>query len=509
MLSGDGNSKFWKNQPAVGPSGSRFRTWLVSAFGSLWRTKDWVFDGYRQYSKRGSFFAVRTIDRGNLLVVPPRQIKSIYSLPETILDVLVTANESIQTKWTVWDNEVDGKPFHMDVIRNQITHNLVLLTPPIATELSIAFEREWGTSTTEWKMIDPWSSALKIVAGAANAALCGTDLCRNGEFLERLGTHAMCMFAGSLLISSTPRAFRWISGYIIGWTSYYLFRRVLKICLPVVLERLVNTAALISDAGYHWTPPRDGLQWLIDEAYATCDPNQLDPERLAHRLVFLNDVSMHSTGYTAQHVILDLASQDPSLGYIEALREEAGKVLKEAGGTWTRQAVTKLKLVISSHGITVQQGNSALNIPKGTLLGIPVQAIHYDESLYPDSKTFNPFRFSQPSIVRDIIDASADNSKPVSGSGGETTQNSHVKSKSSVTIDDGFLSFGFGKHACPGRFFALNELKMFVATLVLNYDIEHLQETGPRTTPILWLNVPKLFNGPKVRVRRRIPVEAA
>lgn len=90
------------------------------------------------------------------------------------------------------------------------------------------------------------------------------------------------------------------------------------------------------------------MQWLIDEAYATGDPNQLDPERLVHRLVFLNDVSMHSTGYTAQHVILDLASQDPSLGYIEALREEAGNVLKEAGGTWTRQAVTKLNLVDST-----------------------------------------------------------------------------------------------------------------------------------------------------------------
>ncbi|RYP59543.1 hypothetical protein DL769_008485 [Monosporascus sp. CRB-8-3] len=412
------------------------------------------------------------MDRGNLLVVPPRQIKYIYSLPETVLDVLVTANESIQTKWTVWDNEVDGKPFHMDVIRNQITRNLGLLTPPIATELDIAFEREWGTSTIEWKMIDPWPSALKIVAGAANAALCGTDLCRNSEFLERLGAHAMCMFAGSLVISSTPRA-------------------------------------------------QDGLQWLIDEAYATCDPNQLVPERLAHRLVFLNDVSMHSTGYTAQHVILDLASQDPSLGYVQALRDEAGKVLKEAGGTWTRQAVTKLKLVdstiresmrlspffsvglprtvISSHGINVQQGNSAFNIPKGTLLGIPVQAIHYDESLYPDSKTFNPFRFTQSGAVRDIIDASADNSKAVSGSAGETTRNTHVKEKSSATIDDGFLSFGFGKHACPGRFFALNELKMFVANMVLNYDIEHLQEAGPRTTPILWLNVPKLFNSPKVR----------
>jgi hypothetical protein len=104
-------------------------------------------------------------------------VKTIYSLPEQVLDVLVTANESIQTKWTVWDTEVDGKPFHMDVIRNQITRNLGLLTRPIAAEIDFAFKREWGTSTTQWKLIDPWPSALRIVAGAANAAFCGPALC--------------------------------------------------------------------------------------------------------------------------------------------------------------------------------------------------------------------------------------------------------------------------------------------------------------------------------------------
>jgi hypothetical protein len=62
----------------------------------------------------------------------------------------------------------------------------------------------------------------------------------------------------------------------------------------------------------------------------------------------MNDISMHSTGYTARNVIIDLARQDPSLGYIQTLRDEAAAVLKEAGGVWTRQAVTKLKLIDST-----------------------------------------------------------------------------------------------------------------------------------------------------------------
>lgn len=131
------------------------------------------------------------------------------------------------------------------------------------------------------------------------------------------------------------------------------------------------------------------------------------------------------------------------------------------------------------------------NIPHGTLLGIPVQAIHLDDSLYPDSKRFNPFRFTRADSVRDIIDVAAC---------GKAERNS-------ATIDASFLSFGFGKHACPGRFFALNELKLFVAHMVLNYDFEHLKNTKKRTKSVLWLNVPAFLNSTKVRVRKRDLIE--
>lgn len=93
---------------------------------------------------------------------------------------------------------------------------------------------------------------------------------------------------------------------------------------------------------------KDGLQWIIDESYATGQPAQLDPKRVSHRLLLVNDISLHSTSFTMQNLILDLFSSDPSLGYVEALREECASVLEEAGGSWTRDAVKKLKLVESA-----------------------------------------------------------------------------------------------------------------------------------------------------------------
>ena len=40
-----------------------------------------------------------------------------------------------------------------------------------------------------------------------------------------------------------------------------------------------------------------------------------------------------------------------------------------------------------------------------------------------------------------------------------------------VATGSTLLHFGHGKHACPGRFFAANELKAMLAHLVLEYDV--------------------------------------
>lgn len=40
-----------------------------------------------------------------------------------------------------------------------------------------------------------------------------------------------------------------------------------------------------------------------------------------------------------------------------------------------------------------------------------------------------------------------------------------------VSVTKENMTFGFGKHACPGRFFAANEIKLIMARILLTYDI--------------------------------------
>ena len=45
-----------------------------------------------------------------------------------------------------------------------------------------------------------------------------------------------------------------------------------------------------------------------------------------------------------------------------------------------------------------------------------------------------------------------------------------------VTVTKDSLEFGYGKHACPGRFFAVNEIKLILANLLLRFDFKMKQE---------------------------------
>lgn len=144
--------------------------------------------------------------------------------------------------------------------------------------------------------------------------------------------------------------------------------------------------------------------------------------------------------------------------------------------------------------------NGKFHVPCGTVIATPIDPIHRDAAIYPDPNRFDPFRFAQPGAARSSSPHAGLELNPPGEAEKQTVSNGNGKAKSSVTLDNTFLGFGFGKHACPGRFFALHEMKIFVAHMVLNYDVEYLGER-PELTNMVWLKVP--YDQGRVRVRRR------
>lgn len=89
-------------------------------------------------------------------------------------------------------------------------------------------------------------------------------------------------------------------------------------------------------------------------------------------------------------------------------------------------------------------------IPKGTIIGVPTQAISMDPEVYEKPEVFDGFRFI------------------------ELKNNSSIdEARLQYTSSDlNNMAFGYGRHACPGRFFASSETKMIMAYLLMHYDFK-------------------------------------
>lgn len=92
---------------------------------------------------------------------------------------------------------------------------------------------------------------------------------------------------------------------------------------------------------------------------------------------------------------------------------------------------------------------SGLKLPKGTMIMAPAAAIATDPETFHDANAFDGHRYLR-------------------------MREDHKESASSLvlgmsTIDS--LGFGLGNQACPGRFLAVNNLKLMMAKLMMGWDL--------------------------------------
>lgn len=214
--------------------------------------------------------------------------------------------------------------------------------------------------------------------------------------------------------------------------------------------------------------PDDLLQWLLDDGQDKF--GEKGSKELASIQLGLTFAAIHTTSLTATNAFYSLAAM-PEI--IPELREEIRTVLKEYG-TFTTQALQKMKKldsflreVMRMHPLgfssfqrkvlktfTLSTGQV---IPAGCLIEVPIVGINFDDEVVENPEKFDAFRSYRARELEGLEGAEK-------ASAGASNQ--------FVTVSPSNLLFGYGRHACPGRFFAANEIKMIVSRAVLDYDMK-------------------------------------
>ncbi|CZR56230.1 related to cycloheximide-inducible protein CIP70 (cytochrome P450 family) [Phialocephala subalpina] len=457
---------------------------------SFLHTRDLVLEGYHKYSKKNTPFVLPNITTGPEVILPMSQMEWLLSQPDNVISQNEVNRAFLQADHTMLHPKVIPDHVHDDVIKKELTKLLGDYMGDVQEEIDFAFRREWGVDTKEWKEVGAYESMLNVVARVSNRVLVGFPLCRNEEYLENSKNFARLVVVQAVFISFIPESFKRFFAPLINIFDYKRYLACAKYSIPIIKQRL-------STPSPDEKVKNDYIQWSISHSYRNNNPSERTVDIISKRLNVIQFAAIQSSAITLTNLILDLAACPLLPQYLSHMRAEILSELNASDGIWTKGALARmlsldsclresmrlwgfvsrglLKKVVAKEGVRLPSGE---HLVCGTNVGFHAFPVHRDEHVYECSQEFRPLRF-------------------VSGQGDQK------QGTALVTTSSTFMAFSHGRHACPGRFFASQQMKLILAYIALNYDIERIP-VRPDNQWLVGSQGPPLDF--KVRVRRRVDI---
>ncbi|KAL6155894.1 hypothetical protein ACJQWK_05289 [Exserohilum turcicum] len=327
------------------------------------------------------------------------------------------------------------------------------VTEPLSKEATFAVDKIFGNDP-DWREIRITDSILQLVARLSTKVFLGDKLCRNESWLQASKEYTLYSFRAALSVIFLPSPLKYLMSFFsndvrLAKQSLTKSRNVLE---PIIQERRKARTEAIKN-GEPAPAYNDMLDWLDQESKG----GSYDP---VHYQMVLSAGAIHTTSDLLGQTIMRLA-QEP--GWIAELRKEIIEVLSKDG--LTKAALANLKLMdsalkeasrlipisgmlmrrLAKEDITLPEG---IVIKKGQFLAVDgIEA--WKAKNYPEPLKFDMYRFYR--LRQDP----------------STASKAHL-----VSTSPEHLGFGHGDQACPGRFFAANEMKIALCHLFLKYDWE-------------------------------------
>ncbi|KAF9236826.1 cytochrome P450 [Melanogaster broomeanus] len=422
--------------PTVGSN-----TWLA---GITFATSaaDLVREGYEKH--KPGLFKVAHPYRWIVIVTGQQHIQEMRNCFDDELSFEVEANDRVKTEYTL-GYEVYHNPYTLPIIRTQLTRNIGVLYPDLRDEVVTAFEEILDLKDNEWKNMPALDTFRKVICRTANRGFVGLPLCRNPDWINLNIHFTMDVIKAGVIIGLFPHFFAPLVARFLRKVPASV-RRAMELLRPIIEERQKD----LDEHSTAWADkPNDYLSLLMDVA----EGSERTVKDLTLRILAVNFSAIHTSSTIFTQALCNLAANPQ---YIQPLREEVESIIATEG--WSKAALNNMRKIDSFLKETQRmEGIGSLSMSRRVM-----KDFTFSDGTAPrqravrDADVFDPFRFSN---IREE-DAEA------------------LKHQLVWTKPD-YLTFGHGRHACPGRFFAVAELKTMLAHIVVSYDIK-LEENAIR-----------------------------
>ncbi|KAI1429824.1 cytochrome P450 [Xylaria sp. FL1777] len=357
-------------------------------------------------------------------------------------------------QYTTIDHESD---IMLSAIKIDLNRNLGNFVEDVEHEIAHCFTTQFP-SCDEWTPIDLHEKLLRVVAQASARIFVGYPMCRNEEWLECSSKFALDVMIGAEKLKQWHPWLRPLAQYFVPEMTRIRgdHQRAFELLLPELENRSRESTKKESK------PRDDMIEWMQRRAKGFGDKS-FNSKELANLQMLTATAAIYTTRLAIIHALYDLAARPE---YVEPLRKEILEVTRNNDGVLRKQHLTQMRKLDSfmkesqRHNppsiatfqrkamIPIKLSNG-FHIPAGTIVQCNTNMLDEAPAEWGDPHAFDGFRFYK------LRSKSEDTNK---------------FQFASTSYDS--MQFGFGNDACPGRFFASNQIKIVLAYILSHYDFK-------------------------------------
>ncbi|KAK3386278.1 cytochrome P450 [Sordaria brevicollis] len=472
-----------------------YRSWFEPTFLLQTRfvtsAKQLVHEAYTKMPNMP--FVLKRYD-ADFLILPIRYLEELRLIPITKLsnkgaNVANLVPEYHNITFLLTNN------LHVEVLRKKLTPELWKFIDLASTELSHGWDislptAELNANGNKWVKIDFERTVRDLVARMTAKVFLGNPACRDQTWLDISVDFSIDLFTASFTMKMFPPWMYPLIAPLIPARRRVL--KQLKAAQAIVGEQMAKhdslkekrAKAARGEVALTEEEAQDTLlDWMLDHGKGS----EVTVEEMSGRQCVLTLASIHTTASQTANMMFDLCAHPQ---WWDVLREEVDEIAKDLGppglvtgrgdgGATIKEWCARLEKLDSFFQETQRREppillgpqrlaltpltlKDGLHIPRGTRVAFPMHEHQNDPLIYPNPHQFDPLRFYRKR-----------HSSP-------DQLNLHMAGQTHPNV----LGFGYGNQACPGRQFAVAEIKLIMARMVYEFEFrfpDEMKGQRPRT----------------------------